>query len=210
MHTLNIEKNDRILIVAPHPDDECIGCGGLLCKYKSQCTVWALTDGRYGGIYDDEVANAIQRKYEFEQEMRFLEETDYRMFGLEDGKLIENIDLISENDISVYTKIFVPNQLDNHPDHRAAYQMVERTVKKSGVPQNIYQYEVSTPLNICTDYIDISDVIWNKLQLISFHKSQMREFDYCEMARSLNKYRGILKRIRAGYIECYYMQESKN
>ena len=31
-----INSKDRILIIAAHPDDEILGCGGLLSKYAKQ------------------------------------------------------------------------------------------------------------------------------------------------------------------------------
>ena len=45
---LNINPKARILVLAPHADDETIGCGGFLLKYGKQCDVVLLTDGRYG------------------------------------------------------------------------------------------------------------------------------------------------------------------
>ena len=43
-----LQKNEKILVVAPHPDDESLGCGGLMSKYGKQCDVLLLTDGRRG------------------------------------------------------------------------------------------------------------------------------------------------------------------
>ena len=36
---LVINENDRILIVSPHPDDESIGCGGVMSLYRGHCDV---------------------------------------------------------------------------------------------------------------------------------------------------------------------------
>ena len=48
MNKINICSDEKILIVAPHPDDECIGAGGILCTYTNQCEVIVLTDGALG------------------------------------------------------------------------------------------------------------------------------------------------------------------
>ena len=60
---MRIQENDKLLIVAPHPDDESIGCGGLLSLYGKQCDVLLLTDGRLGkskareNCSDEEIIN---------------------------------------------------------------------------------------------------------------------------------------------------------
>lgn len=43
-----IKSTDRILVIAPHADDESIGCGGMLSLYGPQCDILLLTDGRKG------------------------------------------------------------------------------------------------------------------------------------------------------------------
>ena len=45
---LSIKENDKILVIAPHPDDECIGVGGVLSLYPELCTVILLTNGSRG------------------------------------------------------------------------------------------------------------------------------------------------------------------
>lgn len=49
MNFLEIEPNDKCLIIAPHADDESIGCGGILLKYPQNFEVVVLTDGGKGG-----------------------------------------------------------------------------------------------------------------------------------------------------------------
>ena len=34
-----IKSQDRILIIAAHPDDEILGCGGFLSKYSNQVEI---------------------------------------------------------------------------------------------------------------------------------------------------------------------------
>ena len=71
---INIDEKARILIVSPHPDDETIGCGGILAKYGSQCDVVVLTDGRLGMSTEKKQSEeelAEIRKREFESAMQF-------------------------------------------------------------------------------------------------------------------------------------------
>ena len=48
MRPFQIEENTKILLLAPHPDDESIGCGGILIKHPNNFKVICLTDGRCG------------------------------------------------------------------------------------------------------------------------------------------------------------------
>ena len=47
MKTSKSIKNKKILIIAAHPDDEILGCGGMIAKLKrnNQIQVLFLTDG---------------------------------------------------------------------------------------------------------------------------------------------------------------------
>lgn len=74
MAWLAIEENKKVLVVAPHPDDESIGCGGLLSMYGVQIDVMLLTDGRKGhddGVIDDEKCASI-REQEIRQDMKLV------------------------------------------------------------------------------------------------------------------------------------------
>lgn len=204
MTRLEISKDDHILVVAPHPDDECIGTGGLLTLFHNQCDVWLLSDGCQGRGDKSPIEIREKRKQEFLDEMRYLQPHDFRMFGLEDGTLRNHQDFFNDIDLSSYTIIFVTGKDDVHMDHIAAYYMVQRAIRKQQLREvKVYQYEISEPLHNVTHVFDITRVIQEKKQLISFHKTQLDLYDYCIMAESINAYRAAIYRLRNSYIEAF-------
>lgn len=204
MQILEIKPNDRVLIIAPHPDDECIGPGGLLCLYSEQCSVIVLSDGRLGqGDIDPEAGKAI-RKREFVNEMQYLGISEYQMLDFKDGTLIHHTDCLENIDLSIYTKIFVTGAYDQHLDHTAAYFITCQAVHKQQLRKiEIYLYEVHRPLQSATHMLDITTVIDIKQHLISFHQSQLKVIPYNRYAECAAKYRALQYRMPDQYIEVY-------
>ena len=91
---LAIDRDDRILVVAPHPDDETLGCGGLLALYGTQCDVLVMTDGRYGRsperktIPDEEMISI--RYGEIEKALAIAKVNRLYKLDIEDGHLDRN------------------------------------------------------------------------------------------------------------------------
>ena len=211
MQPLEIGSGDSILIVAPHPDDECIGAGGILTAYAGQTDVWVLSDGRYGSHDIDPEELVEIRKREFIAEMEYLGIRQYRLFGLEDKSLQNHLSVLDNVSLAPYSVILVPHREELHPDHSAAYQIVSNAVRKQGLRDvTVYQYEVSTPMRMPSHYMDITDRMQKKRECIELHESQIREVDYYEVARSLNSFRAYLLCLRNSYVEAYCISDPES
>ncbi len=205
MKALDITDDDRILIIAPHPDDECIGVGGVLWKYAKQCEVIVLTDGRQGqGDTAPEKEKQI-RKQEFLSEMKHLNIGGFRMFDIEDGTLLSHTDCMVGICLKEYSKIFVTGILEDHPDHKAAFLCIREAAKRTVAKEmpECYLYEVHTPLQSPTHFLDISDVVEEKCRLIRIHRSQLKELPYDVLAEQCACYRATLCRMPEKKLEVY-------
>lgn len=204
MELLRISKKDKILIVAPHPDDECIGPGGILCMYPAQCSIIVLTDGGQGQGRFSTTEYRIIRKDEFIKEMEELSVTNYKMLEIPDGSLMQHTDCLYNMDLSMYSKIFVTGERDGHSDHTAAFLSVVGAVKKQNLYHiDIYIYEVHNQIEQPTHLLDITQCIDKKLKLIDIHKSQLEQIPYDRYAQINAEYRALQNRMTDAYVEVY-------
>lgn len=204
---LKFNSQDRILILSPHPDDESIGCGGLLLKYGKQCDVICLTDGRYGDPDIEPSKMAKIRFKEFQNVMLHLKVNNFVNLGIEDSHLAENYEKFSTINFANgggYNYIFMPGSNDSHPDHMSVYNHFLRFCKTHKKPSSkIMFYEIWSALSAPTSFINISDIIQEKKNLINMYKSQVKFINYAEKILGLNIYRSITTTDRLNAIECY-------
>ena len=143
-------KLRSVVVLAPHPDDEILGCGHLMRAFTQAKTALAviwLTDGgsAFGPLAAfDRVALAQTRSAEALIGLRAMEIAVKPFFlGFPDGRLAEYVEAAVERlrDI-VRTRaaeaIFVTDQFDGHPDHVAAFRIASQIVGPA-----IYSYPVS-------------------------------------------------------------------
>jgi len=206
MEKLFFPKSARILVLAPHPDDESIGCGGLLLKFRGQCDVVVLTDGRYGGLSgQSEIDIITSRKLEFEKAMVYAGVKKWFFLGAEDGKLNENFAKFSALNINGYDAIFVPAPGENHPDHACVYEFLLSLKAQA----RIFAYEVWSALANPSHYLDISEVVEGKKKLINCYESQTAQVDYVSKAIGLNCFRGFLSYPAVQFAEAYQEKNKK-
>lgn len=192
---LVVNKEEKILVVAPHPDDESIGCGGLLALYGRQCDVLLLTDGRLGrsearkGCSDEEIIAV--RKKELEKALDIAGVNRLFCLDIPDSELKKHRKTVFGFDFRPYSYIFVPNSHEDHPDHKAANRFIKAVRFYGKTAAKVYEYEVWTPLRSCDVLIDIETQAGIKEQMISAHVSQIEDKDYLGAGMGLSRYRGI-------------------
>lgn len=156
---MNNEK--KIIVFAPHPDDETWGCGGTIAKKISEgyeVIIVVMTDGRYAfskvlGIDSDPTPSELKeiRKKEVKRAARILgvREENLLFLDFEDGMLEKNqreaqekvIEILRENPSP--TEVYFPYEKDYHIDHRVTNRVVKNSVKKLGLPTMRYQYTIA-------------------------------------------------------------------
>ncbi|HVH69757.1 MAG TPA: PIG-L deacetylase family protein, partial [Candidatus Dormibacteraeota bacterium] len=191
----------NVLVIAPHPDDESIGCGGTICLHADRgdrVTAVFLTSGELG--LTDRSEGEAQRVRERESEdaagilgicsVTFLRRPD-RHLEQDTAHAAGALKPILEREKPEV--IYLTQEDDFHPDHRASMSIVQTAVRASGIPTPaLLSYEVLTPLSEYDRAEDISLVIRRKLKAVCAHRSQVEQFRYDLALRAMNRYRGIV------------------
>jgi N-acetylglucosamine malate deacetylase 1 len=201
----------NVVVIAPHPDDESIGCGGAICRHADagdRVSAVFLTSGELGLKHLAREAAWQTREAEAKAagkvlgiaEMRFLRQPDWML-----GEVVQSAaDAVAEVLANERPQlIYVPHPREWHPDHKAAGDILKQSLAMCALPvPEIRGYEVWTPLSEYDVTVDISAVMPRKLEAIRCHVSQLADLDYAHAAQSLNAYRGVLA-ARAPFAEVF-------
>lgn len=203
------ERAERVLVLAPHPDDESIGCGGTLkqlAKRGAVIDVVFMTDGAAPG----DRAVAAQRQAEARAAARVLGLHDMHFLGGQDGGLRGQPELCAPLERSIerhdYQVLFCPWPHDAHADHQATFALLRDAMGGSRhAAMAIWLYEVWSPLP-ANRLVDIASSTPAKMQAIGCHKSQMAQKDYVKLARGMARKRARSSGApRTPYAEAFYV-----
>jgi N-acetylglucosamine malate deacetylase 1 len=213
---------ERVVVLAPHMDDETIGCGGTLALHAqrgAQITVVFLTDGRNGSsklstLPRDEREQAqrwlIQtRKQEARAALAELGIGQMVCLDAEDGALRAN-DSAAQQLRSILGEqqphlVYLPFYLEEHDDHRAASKVLLDAVTGTEMQFQCMGYEVWTPL-FPNCLVRIETTMPRKKAALNKYASQLAEADYLHACVGLNAHRsaGLLD-ARNGYAEAFHV-----
>ncbi|MDR2337690.1 MAG: PIG-L family deacetylase [Deltaproteobacteria bacterium] len=196
-----IKNTDKILILAPHPDDEVLGCGGFLLKYPQQCTVVYLTNGCLGDATLSREENIAIRKAELDKVMNTVGIKNYQYLNIPDKQMRRNLKQLRQLKLRQYDYVFVPNKYETHKDHKCLYRRVKLLTLLAKT--KVAMYEVWVTLPHVSHYLNISDCIEQKRELIGLYQSQLKSTDYFKII-ALNQYRGMWPKV--SFAEAFWIK----
>jgi LmbE family N-acetylglucosaminyl deacetylase len=143
------------LVVAPHPDDETLGCGATILRKRNLGThvvVVICTDGRHSGssnlLTPTDLVKLRTAEVLGAGRILGLECEDIIQLGYEDGTLETNEGSLSEalaalNDRLCPDEILVTCLLDEHPDHRVASRVIRGLMAAGRIRCRVAEYPIS-------------------------------------------------------------------
>jgi len=206
----------RALFVAAHADDVEIGCGGTVLKLiDAQVAVRqvVLTDGRLAAARPEErEAMARTRAEEAKSVAAHLMLPPPELFAVPEGELAQpgrEAEIVARlaRLLGEFRPdaVFVPYFFDQHPDHRYANHLLARALPASGLDLatvTVYAFEAWAFVPPAL-VVDITEVLAEKLRLVSLYRSQLALTPYLDLVDQLGRPRAALAGPRAGAAEFF-------
>lgn len=200
-----------VLIFAPHPDDEVIGCGGAIAFHVARgdkVTVVHVTGGEAGDpkqLLGSELV-AIRLR-EAKAAAQLLKIDELRGMGCADGKLVPDDALVArmvaEIDRACPVIVYAPSLLECHPDHLATALAAGRAAARTPLVVRLLGYEVNHP-TLASFLLDITPWIDLKREALACFASQQRYNDLIGKRLGLSYSRTINVDLRGiEYVEAF-------
>ncbi|WP_031494872.1 PIG-L deacetylase family protein [Bryobacter aggregatus] len=203
---------ESLLVVAPHQDDEAIGCGGALAlqvRAGKQARIVLLQDG--AGGHEDLGMTRSQMSA-----LRNAESTACAaVLGLAPPRFLNHPDLSAASEQIVAQlvalireqhadAILSPFPLDAHPEHRIAAVLLAEVLRQIPWPVRVLTYEV-WGLCIANVALPIDEVLETKRQMLERFVFANQALDYTNSTIGLNSFRS--RQLPPGecrYAECFF------
>lgn len=197
----------RVVVIAPHNDDEILGVGGTMAKMVKQGYEVVVCEVTAGNLENEQVQ--LQKKEAISSHELMGIKTyfmDLPVVGLKEMQTTELNARFQETMVALRPDVvFLPHKGDMHIDHRMTTEAAMVALRPVTFPnlKAIYAYEtlsetewnILTPDNtfVPTVFVDISDEIEIKLKAMLCHASQLCNYPHprsLEAIRALAMYRG--------------------
>lgn len=201
----------KTLVIAPHPDDELLGCGGTLLRRKAEGAeiAWLIVTAitQEGGWTAERIASREQEIAQVAERLGVarlynLKLPTTRLDGLEIGEIIGRFSEVFKD--FEPEEVFLPSRSDVHTDHKVVFDAGTSCCKWFRYPsvRRVLAYETLSETDFGLDpassflpnvFIDISAQLETKLELLTLYRSELGEFPFprsLEAVTALARVRG--------------------
>ena len=213
----------KVIVIAPHADDETLGCGGTILKHisKGDMVCWVLvTSGKDKEIFptcdiERYKANikAVNAKYGF-AEFFSLNLPVVRLDTIPEHTIYDSItEIIKAIEPQI---VYIPNISDVHADHQIISKVMISCTKNFRFPyiESVFMYETisETDFSISTQstafvpnmFVEITDFMYDKIEIMNLYDTEIMPDPMprsIHAIKGLNAYRG--SRIGKMYAEAF-------
>lgn len=211
----------NILVIAPHPDDETLGCGGTLLNHvnsgdKLYWLIMTSMQKKLGftkeqiDLREKEIQN-ISKQYNFEN----FKIAPFDATGLDQIPFSEIVSFISNYISKIKPDImYIPFQGDVHTDHKVVYKAsisCAKTFKHPTIEKvRVYETLSETDHNIDHSketfspnlWVDISNTIKKKIEIMKIYKSEIHDFPHPRSEKNII----ALANLRGSVCGCQYAE----
>jgi len=190
----------NILIISPHPDDETLGCGGMIFKYREykRKIYWLIMTEMKKNQYNlkqinqrKKIISAVYKQYQFQD----IFQLKYPTGMLDKINISEIIDAIK----SIISKIsanivYIPFHDDIHTDHKITFNASISATKnfRQKSIKNIYMYETLSETNYSpidsfkpNVFINITDYFQKKIDILNLYQTELKEHPFPRSLKSI-------------------------
>ncbi len=191
----------RVLIIASHPDDEVLGCGGLISKLKKRdCDFFVLFLGegstcRFDNISDKEALEAIKHRESCAMKaLEFLDIKNYFFNRFPCGRF-DTIPIIEVNKlIEKHIEEFKPDTVFTHSlndansDHRISFQSTIMSTRPGALNsvRSVYSYEIlsSSEWNFSSSFLPnfflelAEEDLKSKIEAMKFYDTETKPYPF--------------------------------
>jgi LmbE family N-acetylglucosaminyl deacetylase len=196
----------RVLVLAPHADDDVLGCGGLLARLAesgAEIGVLFLTDSSGGQeVTEGQAEYSTRRRREAARALAVLGVEHVEHLDIPDGSLSEHLDEASEAiGRAVLARrpdlLLSVSPLEVTRDHQAAFAALHRALSPlrgdadldaAVADLQILLYEVNR-LAFPDVLVDVSDQLSKLTEAITLHASQLELHNYLDGAIGVRRFR---------------------
>lgn len=191
----------NVLVIAPHADDEVIGCGGLIQKL--------ISSGSYVHIVFITVENErsiVKPTYFNGKNRRFIEcEKAKKCLCYNSQSFMEIPERTIENDLRLKQRVkdtilnlleqskidlvLIPNYYDLNPDHRTVSKIALQSLQNNKSVHSILLYEIWGPVHPTHLCLLNEEEFTHKIDAMQCYETQLSSVDYIEIINLISSIR---------------------